>query len=80
MSRLKELETITEVVARLELQARSMAEKIVREKMEEHKQKEVAKQREVESLHNRAVSALEVLIQEKHHLREENERLKQELR
>ena len=57
-----------------------MAEKMVLEKVEEHKQKEIVKQRELESLHNRAVSALEDAKQEKHHLMEENERLKQELR
>ena len=57
-----------------------MAEKMVLEKVEEHKQKEIVKQRELESLHNRAVSALEDAKQEKHHLREENKRLKQELR
>ena len=38
-SRLKELETKTEVLARLELQAKLVARKIGREKMEEHKQK-----------------------------------------
>ena len=54
--------------------------KIVREKVEEHKQKEVVKQRELQGLHNRAVSTLEETKQEKQHLREENERLKQELR
>ena len=53
---------------------------MVREKVVEHKQKEIVKQRELESLHNRAVSALENAKQEKQHLREENERLKQELR
>ena len=57
-----------------------MAEKMVREKVEEHKQKEIVTQRELESLHNRAVSALEEAKQEKQHLKEENERLKQELR
>ena len=36
-SRLKEDETKTEVVARLELQAKSMAQKIVQEKVEEHR-------------------------------------------
>ena len=36
-SRLKEHETKTEVVARLELQAKSMAQKIVQEKVEEHR-------------------------------------------
>ena len=55
---LKELETKTEVVARLELQAKSMAQKIVREKVEEHKHKEVVKQRELHGLHNRAVPTL----------------------
>ena len=53
---------------------------MVREKVVEHKQKEIVKQRELESLHNRAVLALENANQEKQHLREENERLKQELR
>ena len=53
---------------------------MVREKVVEHKQKEIVKQRELESLHNRAVSALENAKQEKQHLREENEGLKQELR
>jgi len=48
-----------------------MAEKMVREKVVEHKQKEIVKQRELESLHNRAVSALENAKQEKQHLREE---------
>ena len=43
------------MVARLELQAKSMAQKIVREKVEEHKQKEVVYQRELECLHNGAV-------------------------
>ena len=76
---MKKLET-NEMVARLELQAKSLAEKIVREKVEEYKQKEIVKQRELESLHNRAVSVLENAKQEKQHLREENERLKQELR
>ena len=38
-SRLKELETKTKVVARLEVQAKLMARKIGREKVEEHKQK-----------------------------------------
>ena len=60
---MKELET-NEMVARLELQAKSMAEKMVREKVEGHKQKEILKQRELESLHNRAVSALEDAKQE----------------
>ena len=46
------------VVAKLELQAKSMAQKIVREKVEEHKQKEVVKQRELVGLHNRAVLTL----------------------
>ena len=36
-------------MARLELQAKSMAEKMVREKVEEHKQKEIVKQGELES-------------------------------
>ena len=45
-SSLKELETKTEVVATLELQAKLMAQTIGREKVEEHKQKEVVKQRE----------------------------------
>ena len=53
---------------------------MVREKVEEHKQKEIVTQRELESLHNRAVSALEEAKQEKQHLKEENEGLKQELR
>ena len=70
----------SEKVARLELQAKSMAEKMVREKVEEHKQKEIVKHWELEGLHNRAVSTLEHTKQEKQHLREENERLKQELR
>ena len=60
---MKKLET-NEMVARLELQAKSMAEKMVREKVEGHKQKEILKQRELESLHNRAVSALEDAKQE----------------
>ena len=38
-SRLKEHETKTEIVARLELQAKLVARKIGREKVEEHKQK-----------------------------------------
>ena len=63
------------VVAKLELQAKSMAQKIVREKVEEHKQKEVVKQRELVGLHNRAVLTLEDTKQEKHHLGEENESL-----
>ena len=40
---LKELETKVEVVPRIELQAKSTAEKLVREKVEEHKQKEIVK-------------------------------------
>ena len=40
---LKELETKVEVVLRIEVQAKSMAEKLVREKVEEHKQKEIVK-------------------------------------
>ena len=40
-SRLKEDETKTEIVARLELQANSMARKVVHEKVEEHKRKEL---------------------------------------
>ena len=60
---MKQLET-NEMVARLELQAKSMAEKIVPEKVEEHKQKEIVKQRELESLHNRVVSVLEDAKQE----------------
>ena len=40
-SRLKEHDTKTEIVARLELQAKSMARKVVQEKVEEHKQKEL---------------------------------------
>ena len=40
-SRLKEDATKTEVVARLELEAKSMARKVVQEKVEEHKQKEL---------------------------------------
>ena len=79
-SRLKELETKTEVLARLELQAKLMARKIGREKVEEHKQKEVVKHRELQGLHNRVVSTLEDTSEEKQHLTEENERLKQELR
>lgn len=78
--RLEELETKAEVVAKLELQAKSMAEKMVKEKVEEHNQKEVVKQRELQGLHNRAALALEEAKREKHHLSEENERLKQELR
>ena len=42
-SRLKELETKVEVVLRIELQAKSMTEKLVRKKVEEHKQKEIVK-------------------------------------
>ena len=57
-----------------------MAEKMVRKKVEEHKQKEVVKERELQGLHNRAVSTLEDTKQEKQHLGEENELLKQELR
>ena len=53
---------------------------MVREKVVEHKQKEIVKHRELESLQNRAVSELENAKQEKQHLREENEGLKQELR
>ena len=52
-----------------------MAEKMVRKKVEEHKQKEVVKERELQGLHNRAVSTLEDTKQEKHHLGEENESL-----
>ena len=52
---------------------------MVRKKVEEHKQKEVVKERELQGLHNRAVSTLEDTKQEKQHLGEENERLKQEL-
>ena len=40
-SRLKEDETKTEVVARLELEAKSMTRKVIQEKVEEHKQKEL---------------------------------------
>ena len=58
-SRLIDLETKTEVVARLELQAKTMAQKIVRDKVEEHKQKDIVKRRELHGLHNRAVSTLE---------------------
>ena len=72
--------TKTEEVARLELQAKSMAQQIVREKVEEHKHKEDVKQRELQGLHDRAVSNLEDTKEEKQHLREENVRLKQELR
>ena len=57
-----------------------MVEKIVREKVEEHKHKEDVKQRELQGLHDRAVSNLEYTKEEKQHLREENVRLKQELR
>ena len=46
----------SEELARLELQAKSMAEKMVREKVEEHK-KEMAKRRELEGLHDRPVLA-----------------------
>ena len=52
---------------------------MVRKKVEEHKQKEVVKERELQGLHNRAVSTLEDTKQEKQHLGKENERLKQEL-
>ena len=38
--------------------AKAMAQKIVREKVEEHKQKEVLKQTELEGLHNGAVLTL----------------------
>ena len=43
-SRLKHLETKTEMLARLELQAKLMVQKIGREEVEEHKQKEEVKQ------------------------------------
>ena len=46
------------MVARLELHAKSVAQEIVREKVEEHKQKEVVKQGDLECLHNRAVLTL----------------------
>ena len=52
-----------------------MAEKMVRKKVEEHKQKEVVKERELQGLHNRADSTLEDTKQETHHLGEENESL-----
>ena len=45
----------------------------------EHK-KDIGKQRELEGLHNRAVSVLNDVKLEKQNRREENERLKQELR
>ena len=48
--------------------------------MEEHKQKEIVKQKELQSLQNRDASTLEDTKKEKKHLSEENERLKQELR
>ena len=48
---MKELETKTEAVARLELQAKSIAQKIVREKVEEHKHKKDVKHRELQGLH-----------------------------
>ena len=57
-----------------------MAEKIVRKKVEEHKQKEVVKQKELQGLYNGAVSTLEDTKYEKQHLGAENERLRQELR
>ena len=57
-----------------------MVEKIVREKVEQHKHKEDVKQRELQGLHDRAVLNLEDTKEEKQHLREENVRLKQELR
>ena len=69
----------SEELARLELQAKSMAEKMVREKVEEHKN-EIEKRRELEGLHHRPVLAWEHAKQEKHHLTEVKERLKQELR
>ena len=57
-----------------------MTQKIVLEKVEVHKQKDVVKQKELQGLHNRAVSTVEDTEEEKYHLREEKERLKQELR
>ena len=56
------------------------AQKIVREMMEEQKQKEVVKQKELQGLLNRYGATLEDTKEQKQHLREENERLKQELR
>ena len=48
--------------------------------VEEQKQKEVVKQKELQGLHNRDGAMLEDTKEQKQHLREENERLKQELR
>ena len=56
------------------------AHKIVSEMVEEQKQKEVVKQKELQGLHNRDGAMLEDTKEQKQHLREENERLKQELR
>jgi len=56
------------------------AQKIVREMVEEQKQKEVVKQKELQGLLNRYGATLEDTKEQKQHLREENERLKQELR
>ena len=56
------------------------AQKIVSEMVEEQKQKEVVKQKELQGLHNRDGATLEDTKEQKQHLREENERLKQELR
>ena len=53
------------MVARLELQAKSMAQKIVREKVEEHKQKKVVKQREVRGSSQR--SCFDVALQDSFH-------------
>ena len=56
------------------------AQKIVREMVEEQKQKEVVKQKELQGLLNRYGATLEDTKEQKQHLRKENEQLKQELR
>ena len=49
------------------------AQKIVSEMVEEQKQKEVVKQKELQGLHNRDGATLEDTKEQKQHLSEENE-------
>jgi len=77
---INELETNAKVLSRLELEAKAMAEKIVSEKLEKHKEKKAIKQREVERHYNRAVLALHDAKEDKKLLREASGRLKQEIR
>jgi len=78
--KINELETNAKVVSRLRLEAEAIAEKIFKEKLLKHKQEKAIHQLEVDQHHSRAVRALDDAKMNTKLLRDENLRLKQEIR